>query len=292
VRFHPRDFTIKTSTIDRYGASAIRRTWRSRTGASPTTSSSVLRQVRVHGGSRQGREPEGPEDRRWQCLEGPRSREFPVRPPEDTPLMALFRRATKNLGYHRSRADGEPARRLQEPRRDRARAVHLLRLLRALRVRGRREGGPDRDVLPVAHKTGRFKIINYANAFAIRTTARTPRASSTTTAWAAFRNSRPMSSFSARSCSTTSGSCSTRSSALPTIRRRAMASSAATTPTRRWRGSERLVRARGVQALHGRGRAVGGDRRPQRRQLRPFGTRIPGGGSVSVGQGGARRSRA
>src|SRR6267154_4634534 len=33
-------------------------------------------------------------------FEAPRAREFPVKPPEDTPVMALFKRATKNLGYH------------------------------------------------------------------------------------------------------------------------------------------------------------------------------------------------
>ena len=77
-------------------------------------------------------------------FEGPRSREFPVKPPPDTPVMARCSAGDEEPRLPPvHRADREPADDVQEPGRDRARPVHLLRVLRALRLRGRREGRPD-----------------------------------------------------------------------------------------------------------------------------------------------------
>ena len=62
-------------------------------------------------------------------------------------IGALFRKAANELGYHPfSAPDREPARRRTRTRTGSTRgAVHLLRVLRAVRLRGRREGRPDRD---------------------------------------------------------------------------------------------------------------------------------------------------
>ena len=65
-RFHPRDFTIRTTTIDRYGASAIPagmtiQDW----GITYDELEPYFDKFEYMAGHRrQGREPEGPEDRR------------------------------------------------------------------------------------------------------------------------------------------------------------------------------------------------------------------------------------
>ncbi len=190
-RFHPRDFTIRTSTIDRYGAAAI--------PANMTIQDwgitydelepyydkfEYMAGIAGKAGNLKGQQIAG-----GNVFEGPRSREFPVKPPADTPVMALFKQATKNLGYHPfTGPDGEPAEHLQEPGRDRARPVHLLRLLRALRLRGRREGGSDRHGAARRAQDGQVQGASTTRTHSrSRTTARTRRASSTTTAWAAIQ---------------------------------------------------------------------------------------------------------
>ena len=72
-RFHPRDFTIKTSTIERYGAAAIPagmtiQDW----GVTYDEHRAVLQHVREDGRHRrQGRQPQGPDHPGRQRLRGP-----------------------------------------------------------------------------------------------------------------------------------------------------------------------------------------------------------------------------
>ena len=236
-RFHPRDFTIRTSTIDRYGASAIPdgmtiQDWGITYDQLEPYYDKFEYMAGIAGkaGNLKGQKITG-----GNVFEGPRSREFPVKPPPDTrDRRALPERddAARVPPVHGP--DRQPAGRLQEPRRRGARLLHLLRVLRALRLRGRSEGGPDGDRAP--GRAQDRQVQDHQLRLRVRREERRQdrrRASSTTTRWGACRSSRPTSSFSGPTCSTTCACCSSRSSASRTTPSRTAASSVRTTPTRR-----------------------------------------------------------
>ena len=170
-RFHPRDFTIKTSTIDRYGAAAI--------PANMTIQDwgitfdeldpyydkfEYMAGIAGKAGNLKGQQIDG-----GNVFEGPRSREFPVKPPADTPVMALFKRATKNLGYHpfTGPTANLPTTYKNPDGIERGQCTYC-GFCERFGCEVGAKADPTVTVLPVAHKTGRFKVINYANAFTIK----------------------------------------------------------------------------------------------------------------------------
>jgi gluconate 2-dehydrogenase alpha chain len=175
-RFHPRDFTIRTSTIERYGASAI-----------PSNMSiqdwgitydqlepyydkfEYMAGIAGKAGNLKGQKIAG-----GNVFEGPRSREFPVPPPGNTPVMTLFRDATTQLGYH---AFPGPTANLPRDYKnpdgvERGECAYC-GFCERFGCEVGAKADPTVTVLPVAHKTGRFKVIEYANAYAIKNDGKT-----------------------------------------------------------------------------------------------------------------------
>jgi len=171
-RFHPRDFTIKTSTVDRYGASAIPanmaiQDWgitydelepyydKFEYMAGIAGKAGNLKGEKITGGN---------------VFEGPRSREFPVKPPPDTPLMALFRKATTNLGYHpfTGPTANLPVASYKNPDGIVRGQCAYCGFCERFGCEVGAKADPVGTVIPVAMKTGRFKVLEYANAFMIK----------------------------------------------------------------------------------------------------------------------------
>jgi gluconate 2-dehydrogenase alpha chain len=170
-RFHPRDFTIRTSTIDRYGASAIPagmsiQDWgvtydelepfydKFEYMAGIAGKAGNLKGDKIAGGN---------------VFEGPRAREFPVKPNPDTEAEALFRKAALDLGYHPFPG---PTANLPSAYKnpDGVQRVNcnFCGYCERFGCEVGAKADPTVTVIPVALKTGRFKIIDHANAFAIR----------------------------------------------------------------------------------------------------------------------------
>ncbi|HZQ81937.1 MAG TPA: GMC family oxidoreductase [Gaiellaceae bacterium] len=169
-RFHPRDFTIRTSTIDRYGASAIPanmaiQDWGITYEELEPYYDKFEYMAGIAGkaGNLKGQQIEG-----GNVFEGPRSREFPVKPPPDTPLMSLFRKATSSLGYHpfTGPTANLPATYKNPDGIERGQCTYC-GFCERFGCEVGAKADPTVTVLPVAFKTGKFKIINYANAFKI-----------------------------------------------------------------------------------------------------------------------------
>jgi gluconate 2-dehydrogenase alpha chain len=175
-RFHPRDFTIKTSTVDRYGASAMPanmaiQDWGITYDELEPYYDKFEYMAGIAGkaGNLKGQTITG-----GNVFEGPRSREFPVKPPPDTPLMALFRKATTDLGYH---AFTGPTANLPSTYKnpdgiERGQCTYC-GFCERFGCEVGAKADPTVTVLPVAFKTGKFKIINYANAYMIKNDGKT-----------------------------------------------------------------------------------------------------------------------
>jgi gluconate 2-dehydrogenase alpha chain len=175
-RFHPRDFTIKTSTIDRYGAAAIPagmaiQDWgitydelepyydKFEYMAGIAGKAGNLKGTQIAGGN---------------VFEGQRSREFPVKPGGETELMTLFKTATASLGYHPfpGPTANLPSQYKNPDGITRGQCTYC-GFCERFGCEVGAKADPTVTVLPVAHKTGRFKVINYANAFAIKNDGKT-----------------------------------------------------------------------------------------------------------------------
>jgi gluconate 2-dehydrogenase alpha chain len=175
-RFHPRDFQIRTETIDRYGASAIPanmaiQDWGITYDELEPYYDKFEYMAGIAGkaGNLKGQQIAG-----GNVFEGPRSREFPVKPPADTPLMALFRKATTSLGYH---AFTGPTANLPTGYKnpdgiERGQCTYC-GFCERFGCEVGAKADPTVTVLPVAFKTGKFKIINYANAFQVKNDGKT-----------------------------------------------------------------------------------------------------------------------
>jgi gluconate 2-dehydrogenase alpha chain len=170
-RFHPRDFTIKTSTIDRYGASAIPanmaiQDWGITYDELEPYYDKFEYMAGIAGkaGNLKGQMIPG-----GNVFEGPRSREFPVKPPQDTPLMGLFRQAATKLGYHpfTGPTANLPTTYKNPDGIERGQCVYC-GFCERFGCEVGAKADPTVTVLPIAHKTGRFKVIEYANAFVIK----------------------------------------------------------------------------------------------------------------------------
>jgi gluconate 2-dehydrogenase alpha chain len=175
-RFHPRDFQIRTETIDRYGAAAIPanmaiQDWGITYDELEPYYDKFEYMAGIAGkaGNLNGQQVAG-----GNVFEGSRSREYPVKPPADTPLMALFRKATTSLGYH---AFTGPTANLPtgytNPDGVARGQCTYCGFCERFGCEVGAKADPTVTVLPVAFKTGKFKIINYANAFQIKNDGKT-----------------------------------------------------------------------------------------------------------------------
>ncbi len=175
-RFHPRDFTIRTSTIERYGASAIPdgmsiQDWGITYDELEPYYDKFEYMAGIAGkaGNLQGKTVPG-----GNPFEGPRSREYPVPPPPDTEMEALFREAATSLGYHPFYA---PTANLPRPYKnpdgiERGPCTYC-GFCERFGCEVGAKADPTVTVIPVALKTGRLKIIEHANAYAIRNDGKT-----------------------------------------------------------------------------------------------------------------------
>jgi gluconate 2-dehydrogenase alpha chain len=169
-RFHPRDFTMYTSTVNRYGKSAIPdgmtiQDWgitydqlepyydKFEFMAGIAGKAGNLKGQKIPGGN---------------VFEGPRSREFPVPPPPDTDSLALFRTAAEKLGYHPFYA---PTANLPKAYKNPDGIIRAPCTYCGFCERFGCEIGakadPTTSVIPIALKTGRFKIIDHASVYRI-----------------------------------------------------------------------------------------------------------------------------
>jgi len=170
-RFHPTDFTKYTSTVDRYGASVIPagmsiQDWGITYDELEPYYDKFEYMAGIAGkaGNLNGKIIAG-----GNVFEGPRSREFPVAPPDDTPVMALFRKSTADLGYHpfTGPTANLPSDYKNPDGIERTQCAYCGFCERFGCELGAK-ADPTVTVLPVALKTGKFKIITYANAYAIK----------------------------------------------------------------------------------------------------------------------------
>jgi gluconate 2-dehydrogenase alpha chain len=170
-RFHPRDFTIRSSTIDRYGASAIPagmsiQDWGITYDELEPYYDKFEYMAGIAGkaGNLNGQKIAG-----GNVFEGPRSREFPVPPPPDTAIEALFRTATNDLGYHPFYAPtANLPKAYKNPDGIARGSCTYCGFCERFGCEVGAKADPTVTVIPVALKTGKFKIIDYANAFAIK----------------------------------------------------------------------------------------------------------------------------
>ena len=170
-RFHPRDFTMRTSTIERYGASAIPagmsiQDWGITYDELEPYFDKFEYMAGIAGkaGNLKGQKIPG-----GNVFEGPRSREFPLPPPPDTEIGAVFRKATSDLGYHAFYAPtANLPKAYKNPDGIERGPCTYCGFCERFGCEVGAKADPLVTVIPVALKTGKFKILNYANAFAIK----------------------------------------------------------------------------------------------------------------------------
>jgi len=175
-RFHPRDFTAYTSTVDRYGKSAM-----------PADMSlqdwgitydelepyydrfEYMAGIAGKAGNINGRLIPG-----GNIFEGPRSREFPVKAQGATELSAMFQKATAELGYHPFPG---PSANLPVPYKNPDGVTRGQCTYCGFCERFGCEVGAKADptvtVIPLALKTGKFEIRGYSHAYAIKNDGKT-----------------------------------------------------------------------------------------------------------------------
>jgi gluconate 2-dehydrogenase alpha chain len=170
-RFHPRDFTIRTSTIDRYGASfippdmAIQDWGITYDQLEPYYDKfEYMAGIAGKAGNLKGQKIAG-----GNVFEGPRSREYPVKPPPNFPVGELFTKAASDLGYH---VFPQPSANLPvaytNPEGVARGACTYCGYCERFGCEVGAKADPTVTVIPKALKTGKFKIIDHATAFAIK----------------------------------------------------------------------------------------------------------------------------
>ena len=170
-RFHPRDLTAYSSTVERYGKSFMPADMRLRDWGITFDELEpyfdkfeYMAGIAGKAGNLKGQKIAG-----GNVFEGPRSREFPVPPPPDSEINALFRKAATNLGYHPFFA---PTANLPSPYKNPDGIARGSCTYCGFCERFGCEVGAKADplvtVFPVAQKTGKLKLIFHANAFSIR----------------------------------------------------------------------------------------------------------------------------
>ncbi len=175
-RFHPRDFTMKTSTIQRYGASAIPagmtiQDWGITYDQLEPYYDKFEYMAGIAGkaGNLNGKQISG-----GNVFEGSRSREFPVAPPPDTELGAIFRPAAASLGYHPFFApSANLPKAYKNPDGVERGACTYCGFCERFGCEVGAKADPTTTVIPVALKTGKFKILDHATAYGIKNDGRT-----------------------------------------------------------------------------------------------------------------------
>lgn len=171
-RFHPRDFTMHTSTVDRYGASFIPnemsiQDWGITYDQLEPYYDKFEYMAGIAGkaGNLKGQKIDG-----GNVFEGPRSREFPVKPAPDTQVTALFRKAATELGYHAfpGPTANLPAVEYTNPDGISRGQCNYCGFCERFGCEVGAKADPTVTVIPVAMKTGRFKMRGYSHVFAIR----------------------------------------------------------------------------------------------------------------------------
>ena len=171
-RFHPRDFTMYSSTVDRYGQSFIPKEmsiqdWGITYDEMEPYYDKFEYMAGISGkaGNLKGTKIEG-----GNVFEGPRSREFPVKPAPDTQIGALFRKAAKELGYHPFPGPSAnlPVPAYKNPDGIARAQCNYCGFCERFGCEVGAKADPTVTVIPVALKTGRFKMRGYSNVFAIR----------------------------------------------------------------------------------------------------------------------------
>jgi gluconate 2-dehydrogenase alpha chain len=171
-RFHPRDLTMYTSTVDRYGASFIPKEmsiqdWGITYDQLEPYYDKFEYMAGIAGkaGNLKGQQIAG-----GNVFEGPRSREFPVKPPPDTQMMALFRKAATDLGYHAfpGPTANLPAASYTNPDGIVRGQGNYCGFCERFGCEVGAKADPTVTVIPVAMKTGRFKMRGYSHVFAIK----------------------------------------------------------------------------------------------------------------------------
>jgi gluconate 2-dehydrogenase alpha chain len=175
-RFHPSDFTKRTSVTDRYGASTIPagmtiQDWGITYDELEPYYDKFEYMAGIAGkaGNLKGQIIPG-----GNVFEGPRAREFPVKPQPDTEIGALFRTATSALGYHpfTGPTANLPSAYKNPDGVERGSCTYC-GFCERFGCEVGAKADPTVTVLPVALKTGKFRIINYASAFAVRNDGKT-----------------------------------------------------------------------------------------------------------------------
>jgi gluconate 2-dehydrogenase alpha chain len=170
-RYHPNDFTKRSSTIERYGASKIPvgmsiQDWGITYDELEPYYDKFEYMAGIAGkaGNLKGKQIPG-----GNIFEGPRSREFPVPPPPDTEIEAMFRKASAGLGYHPFYAPtANLPRTYKNPDGVERGPCTYCGFCERFGCEVGAKADPTNTVIPVAMKTGKFKIIDYANAFSIK----------------------------------------------------------------------------------------------------------------------------
>jgi gluconate 2-dehydrogenase alpha chain len=174
-RFHPRDFTMKTSTIDRYGAGFIPagmtiQDWGVTYDQMEPYYEKFERMAGIAGkaGNLSGKLVPG-----GNIFEGPR-KEYPVRPQPDSHAGALLRKAATELGYHPFPA---PSANLpvtyKNPDGVSRGPCTYCGFCERFGCEVGAKADPTVTVIPLALKTGKFELRMRANAFQIKNDGKT-----------------------------------------------------------------------------------------------------------------------
>ena len=171
-RFHPRDLTAYSSTVERYGKSFMPADMRLRDWGITFDELEpyfdkfeYMAGIAGKAGNLKGQKIAG-----GNVFEGPRSREFTVKAPADTQVMALFRKAATDLGYHAfpGPTANLPAVSYNNPDGITRGQCNYCVFCERFGCEVGAKADPTVTVIPVAMKTGRFKMRGYSHVFAIR----------------------------------------------------------------------------------------------------------------------------
>jgi gluconate 2-dehydrogenase alpha chain len=175
-RFHPRDFTIYSSTVDRYGKSAIPagmaiQDWGITYDEIEPYYDKFEYMAGIAGkaGNIKGQIIKG-----GNVFEGPRSREYPVRAQGATEITSLFQKAAQELGYHPF--PGPSANlpvQYKNPDGVTRGACTYCGFCERFGCEAGAKADPTTTVIPLAMKSGRFELRGYSNAYAIKNDGKT-----------------------------------------------------------------------------------------------------------------------
>jgi gluconate 2-dehydrogenase alpha chain len=175
-RFHPRDFTIYSSTVDRYGKSAIPagmtiQDWGVTYDQLEPYYDKFEYMAGIAGkaGNLKGQIIQG-----GNVFEGPRSREYPVRAQGATEITSLFQKAALELGYHPF--PGPSANlpvQYKNPDGVTRGACMYCGFCERFGCEAGAKADPTVTVIPLALKSGKFELRGYSNAYAIKNDGKT-----------------------------------------------------------------------------------------------------------------------